>query len=218
MLAGAAVTAIGTAGLVLAEWRTAPRARWLFKPLASAGFLLAALKAPTLALPSGTGWLLLAGLALSAAGDVLLVPSDKRTFLAGIGAFALAHVAYGAWFVSRGVDAWIGIVALTLALGLGHRVWLSLERHVTGRLRLPVRLYVVLVSLMAASAAAGGATALGRGSATATLLAPAAGGLLFYLSDAAVARQRFVSPGFVNRAWGLPVYYAAQLLIASAVS
>jgi uncharacterized membrane protein YhhN len=36
----------------------------------------------------------------------------------------------------------------------------------------------------------------------------------FYASDLAVARDRFVTPGFINRAFGLPLYYAAQLLFA----
>jgi len=44
------------------------------------------------------------------------------------------------------------------------------------------------------------------------------GGLLFVLSDLAVARDRFVAPGFINRAWGLPTYFAAQLLLAASVA
>jgi hypothetical protein len=36
----------------------------------------------------------------------------------------------------------------------------------------------------------------------------------FYISDVSVARDRFVAPGFGNRIWGLPLYYAAQLLFA----
>jgi hypothetical protein len=31
----------------------------------------------------------------------------------------------------------------------------------------------------------------------------------------AVARNRFVAPGVVNRMWGLPLYYLAQVLLAS---
>ena len=42
----------------------------------------------------------------------------------------------------------------------------------------------------------------------------AAGAGLFYLSDLAVARHRFVRPAFVNRALGLPAYYVGQLLLA----
>ena len=37
---------------------------------------------------------------------------------------------------------------------------------------------------------------------------------LFIVSDVAVARQTFVQPGFVNRLWGLPLYYGGQLLLA----
>jgi hypothetical protein len=40
------------------------------------------------------------------------------------------------------------------------------------------------------------------------------GALLFYLSDFAVARDKFVAPGFWNGAWGLPFYFVAQLNLA----
>jgi hypothetical protein len=56
-------------------------------------------------------------------------------------------------------------------------------------------------------AMAGGAAWAGRPS----LLFAA---VLFYLSDLSVARDTFVAPGFVNRAWGLPLYYGAQLIFA----
>jgi uncharacterized membrane protein YhhN len=42
----------------------------------------------------------------------------------------------------------------------------------------------------------------------------AAGAVLFYLSDLAVARDRLVVKRFASRAWGLPAYYAGQLLLA----
>jgi len=45
----------------------------------------------------------------------------------------------------------------------------------------------------------------------------AAGAALFYLSDLAVARQRFVHEDFINRALGLPTYYLGQLLLALTV-
>ena len=41
-----------------------------------------------------------------------------------------------------------------------------------------------------------------------------AGAALFLVSDLAVARDQFVQRAFVNRLWGLPAYYAGQLLIA----
>jgi uncharacterized membrane protein YhhN len=73
-----------------------------------------------------------------------------------------------------------------------------------------VRAYVVVISAMVASAA--GAFGADGGPA---LLAGAAG---FFASDLAVARERFVAPSFTNKLWGLPLYYASQLLLASTVS
>lgn len=40
----------------------------------------------------------------------------------------------------------------------------------------------------------------------------------FFVSDLAVARNKFVSPGIVNRLWGLPLYYAANLAFASSLA
>jgi hypothetical protein len=45
----------------------------------------------------------------------------------------------------------------------------------------------------------------------------AVGAILFYLSDLAVARQRFVQQSFINRALGLPIYYLGQLLLAMTI-
>jgi uncharacterized membrane protein YhhN len=71
----------------------------------------------------------------------------------------------------------------------------------------PVRTYMLVIGVM--SALACGVTAAGGP------WAVAAGALAFTASDIAVARDRFVRHEFLNRAWGLPLYYAAQLLIAT---
>ena len=67
---------------------------------------------------------------------------------------------------------------------------------------------VLAIGLMMASAVA----------CTAPTVQPTAiwlGAGLFLVSDLFVARQRFVAPGFVNRLFGLPLYYVGQLLLAS---
>ena len=43
------------------------------------------------------------------------------------------------------------------------------------------------------------------------------GALAFYVSDLAVARQRFVSRTFWNKVWGLPLYFGGQLILASTI-
>jgi uncharacterized membrane protein YhhN len=76
-------------------------------------------------------------------------------------------------------------------------------------MRRPVWLYVIAISLMMAMSV--GAYAIDR-----NWLIPL-GALLFLLSDLAVARDRFIAPGFANRAWGLPVYFCAQMVLAASV-
>jgi uncharacterized membrane protein YhhN len=69
-----------------------------------------------------------------------------------------------------------------------------------------VRVYFVVIGVMAVLAC--GVTAGGGP------LLIVAGALAFTASDVSVARDRFVKHEFLNRAWGLPLYYAAQVLLA----
>ena len=149
------------------------------------------------------GWLL-AGLALCAVGDVLLL--GRRTFDAGIFAFLLGHVLYIIGFhTASPVAGWSLEVLAPLALAaVAACRWLW--PHL-GRRKATVSAYVLVITVMVW----GGLS--GWWSQTLPWTA-ALGALLFYLSDLAVARQRFVHPSFVNRAVGLPLYYAGQFLIA----
>ncbi|MDO9556102.1 MAG: lysoplasmalogenase [Coriobacteriia bacterium] len=214
MTVGIALTAVGLLGTLYADFRESVGLRWVCKPLASVGFLVIAF---TPVSHGGAVNALHLGLALSALGDVALVPRSKRLFLLGLCSFALAHVAYLTYFVSASVrkpgdfTVAAGAAALVLFMVVGHRVWKWLEPH-AGSMRLPVRVYVLIVSLMAASAAASMSAP-----ATEVLLAPL-GAILFYLSDLSVARDRFVAHDFVNKLWGLPLYYVGQVLIAIAAT
>ena len=42
--------------------------------------------------------------------------------------------------------------------------------------------------------------------------------VIFYLSDIAVARERFVTSSVTNRLLGLPAYYGAQLLFGVTIT
>jgi uncharacterized membrane protein YhhN len=83
--------------------------------------------------------------------------------------------------------------------------WLG--RSVPAGMVVPVRAYMAVIGVMAALACAV-AAAGGPWQA-------AVGALAFTASDVSVARDRFVRHEFRNRAWGLPLYYGAQLLIAT---
>jgi uncharacterized membrane protein YhhN len=139
-----------------------------------------------------------------------LIPADERIFAIGIVSFLLGHLAFLAAFVHRGVAPAWGFVALLVLAAPSFWMLRWLGPHLAPAMRAPVTAYVCVISLMVA-AAAGSYVA----SPAATLLA---GAIAFLLSDVSVARDRFVDPGFVNRAWGLPLYYVAQLLLASSAA
>jgi uncharacterized membrane protein YhhN len=199
------VTACATLLLVESERRGSRLGIWVTKPIASLGFVVFAC---SLRIDSGSARWLLAALCACALGDVLLIPQDERAFRAGVASFGLGHALYAVAFVLRGVSVPIAaIVALPLA-GLAFRVFRWVGPGVPAPLRPAVAGYCAIITAMVAIAA-------GTTAATSDLRV-ALGAVMFFVSDLSVARDRFVSPGFGNRAWGLPLYYAAQLILASA--
>jgi uncharacterized membrane protein YhhN len=192
---GIAVVVAGLAVHLGAEATGHLVTRAISKVAASAGFV-----AVGLAVNAGGrhGALVLAGLLLSAVGDALLLSSRQRAFLAGIGAFLLAHVAYAVAFAPSSRPSVPVAAALALAaLAIVRWLWPHL-----GALRVPVIAYAAAITAMLLLAL-GVESALVR-----------SGAALFYLSDLTVARDRFVREGLVNRLVGLPLYYAAQVLLA----
>jgi uncharacterized membrane protein YhhN len=158
---------------------------------------------------------LLAALALSFVGDALLVPrGSKGLFLAGLSSFLLGHGAYVGAFVARGVDNTALIVAggVALAVGLGVVRWL--HPHLRGPMAIAVPIYVLVIGAMvsAAVAAVVAAQLEGRAAPRALLVL---GTVCFWVSDLAVARERFVASGYINRFVGIPLYFLAQLAIVA---
>lgn len=201
----AALTVFGLAGLLLANRLESKTGAWCTKPLAAAGFIGVAL---AVGAPESTyGSWILAGLVLSFFGDVFLIPDDRpAAFQAGLGSFLLGHVAYVVAFSQLDQHlAVAGVVALA-GFGVALLVLRWLRPHVGPGLWKPVIAYVVVISTMIVFAASS-AWAEGRPDIF-------AGAFLFYLSDLSVARHRFVAPGFINGAWGLPAYFLGQLVLA----
>jgi uncharacterized membrane protein YhhN len=199
----AAVSSIAVGVLVWGEWKTSA-VRFVAKPLASLGFLAAALERG--AFESTYGKTLLLGLVLAALGDVFLLGASRPTFLAGLVSFLLGHLVYVVAFVGLGIDPGWSLVALVVTGLVAIIVVRWLVPHLSADLRGPVFAYVLVITLMVIVAA--GSVAEG---ATSWILLGAVG---FFLSDLAVARNQFVSESIVNRAWGLPLYYASQFVLA----
>ncbi len=198
-----AITAAALVALLVAEHREADWGR-LVKVLASTGFIGVALSSG--AADSAYGRLILLALTLSWFGDLFLTYRTPTAFLAGLVLFLVAHLGYVAAFVIRGV-AWPAVATTAVIVAImALTVWRWLRLHLDERMRGPVVAYIVVISAMVTVAA---------GSVThEPSAAVGIGAVAFYVSDLAVARNRFVSEGFVNRAWGLPLYYLAQVSLA----
>jgi uncharacterized membrane protein YhhN len=146
-----------------------------------------------------SAWLVVAGLVLSLVADVLI----ESSFLAGLGTFLVAHVAYIAAFVAR-ADQPRPLLLLPFALwgvAAAARLWPGL-----GPMRVPVIVYSAVICAMMWRAAAtvglpGGSVAL-------------AGAVLFAASDTLLALDRFQRPIRGARYAIMALYWAGQLLIA----
>jgi uncharacterized membrane protein YhhN len=174
------------------------------KPVASAGFIGVALSAGALDTTYGS-WVFL-GLLLGGAGDVLLLGASRGAFLAGLVSFLMGHVVYVVAFAILGLEPPILLIVGGVSLVVGALVFVWLSPHLDRAMVGPVIAYVVVISVMVTAAAAS------------TVPIVILGAVAFYFSDMSVARDRFVAPGFVNRVWGLPLYYGAQLLLAWSVT
>lgn len=186
------------------HWRVAAAC----KLAASAAMIATAL---ALGAPSHIyGQWVVAGLVLSAVGDALLLSDRERWFLAGLGSFLLAHVAYATAFVLQPLSANAGWFALAVMGMVVLITWRWLRQHLRGTMRPAVAAYLGVIGVMVAMAVASAAV---PGARPGAMLA-AVSAVAFAASDVAVARERFVAASWINRAWGLPLYFAAQLGLA----
>lgn len=190
----------------------ARRARWLTKPS------LMPCLAPTLLAADTADPAVrrtLAAQALCWGGDVALLGSGRRSFLAGLGCFLAGHVAYAAAFRSRSTSSLLatttGRAALAAGGVLGPTMALAARRG-DPRLAVPVATYGAVLSTMVAGSAAvpveqGGERIV-------------AGTTLFLLSDTLLAAGKFVlrerHPAV--EAAVMATYTAAQWFIADGVA
>lgn len=148
-----------------------------------------------------------AALIASWIGDLALSFDTRTSFLTGLVAFALAHVLYTLGFMARGPLSaqWVAVGAAAMGL-VGALTLKWLAPHRPEEMRIPLASYVVIIGGMTAFAFG----TLGHDPDPLIPLAATA----FAASDIFVARQQFVTTSTTNRIIGLPLYYAAQLLLA----
>jgi uncharacterized membrane protein YhhN len=207
LLAALAAAAVSATLAIAAEEGDRRRVVYVTKPLTTLLILLVAVTLPA-AEPRYRA-LVVAGLAMSLAGDVfLMLPRDR--FVPGLVSFLAAHVAYLGAFAAApaGWKAWMAAGGLAIVgAAMLQALWPGL-----GRLRGPVVGYVVAILSMAWMAMNRWLVAPGPGPACA-----AVGALLFVASDSLLALDRFRARYRWSRAWVLATYWVAQGLIAVSV-
>jgi|WetSurMetagenome_2_1015567.scaffolds.fasta_scaffold51348_3 uncharacterized membrane protein YhhN len=191
-----------------AEYKGPRLLAYLFRPLTMSLFI-------SLVIEAGKGGVTFyrvavgTGLVFSLGGDVFMMLKRKR-FLEGLLCFLVAQVCYAAAFISGmrfRVPPWPTAVLLAFAATLFAVLYPRL-----GRMKFPVFLYSLVMLVMTAAAVCRYDQAGTPGAFTA-----AAGAVLFMLSDAVLAVNRFRKPFRSAQALILSAYFAAQGLIALSV-
>jgi uncharacterized membrane protein YhhN len=143
-------------------------------------------------------------LLFSACGDLLLALPIANGFIYGLSAFLLAQLSYAAGFFKnrqRPINTQRKrrlFFVLCVSLGLATVILPN-----TGELLLPVAVYLTAIAAMAAGASLHGST-------QASIFC---GALLFVLSDALIAINKFLWPFTASHLAIMTTYYAAQALI-----
>jgi uncharacterized membrane protein YhhN len=171
--------------LAIADWmavagRLPAPLRWLTKPGAMVLLIVAVVAADA----SGpfTTWLIV-GLVWSLVGDVVLM-LPERWFVAGLGSFLVAHVAYVVAMAQLELTGWAIVTGGAIVAATWVKVGLPIIAGAAARaaqLRVPVTLYIAVISAMVV-------VALGT---TEPWLVAAA--LAFFASDAVLGTNRFVT-------------------------
>ncbi|RVB19788.1 lysoplasmalogenase [Mesorhizobium sp. M7A.F.Ca.CA.001.07.2.1] len=176
----------------------------------SAAKTLAVAMLAVLAGLQGGPLLLVAALALSAAGDAFLSRDGEKAFLGGLASFLVAHIVYVALFLRSGgglgvlgAEPWRGAIGLAMAVFVVIML-AALWRRVGPGLGIPITVYIAAILAMGISAL------------TTSNMWVIGGAVLFMVSDGLLATEKFlvaaISP---HRAWMRfavwALYYAAQL-------
>lgn len=173
------------AAFALVDWtgvvRDDRRLRWIGKPGTMVALLAVAVSGSD-GVADGVRWWIIAGLVLSLAGDVFLLLGEQW-FIAGLGSFLIAHVAYIVAMQQVGTAADRLLAGFVAAGAVGLVVGQPIVRGAAGQdpaMRVPVAVYLLAISVMVAMA-------IGTGEPW--LIAAAA---LFYCSDGILGWNRFV--------------------------
>lgn len=180
---------------------------YVFKPLTMLILIAGAIGAGLTQTPF-VYWLLL-GLCLSLVGDVfLMLPSDK--FIQGLASFLLAHIAYIVAFYQL-YDGSVTLIWLGGVITFSCCFFMLLAKNL-GKLKGPVIVYIMAISSMVWLA---GELYFQQASLTHLMLL--IGAIIFAVSDASLAWNKFKQPFSWAQWLILSTYFAAQWCLVQAM-
>jgi uncharacterized membrane protein YhhN len=155
------------------------------------------------------------GLLFSLGGDVFLM-LPREQFIPGLVSFLIGHVCYLIGFNSTGVIFNAAtLLLLIVVLFTGYQVYrrIAAGLHASGKdkLKMPVLIYSIVISLMLYSALT---TLIRTDWRIFAALFASTGALLFFISDTTLAFNKFVSPLPNARVITMITYHMGQILIA----
>jgi uncharacterized membrane protein YhhN len=211
---------IGFAGAAaVLDWvavtRGDKRAEYLLKPLTMV-FLIGAAALMREGVPQARWVPTIVALSASLLGDVFLMLRNQR-FVAGVGSFLVAHLAYVAAFRTLGVDGpTLATAAAVLVVGsiLYARLRRGMRASGQEEMALPVAVYFLAIAAMLTSALVTPFRAAWDGPHSAAAIT---GAILFVTSDSLIGWTRFVR----SWRWGhlaiIVTYHLAQVALLLAL-
>jgi uncharacterized membrane protein YhhN len=159
------------------------------------------------------------GIIFSLAGDIFIMLSN-RWFIAGLGAFLLAHVSYIIGLnspIGNASPLWAIVIGIILALGTARilrPIIAGLREKGQGKLVTPVVAYGTVITLMLLSAIM---TIYRTDWKTLSSGLVSVGALLFYFSDIILAWNKFVRPIKNGRLMNMIAYHLGQIVLVAGV-
>lgn len=192
----------------------------LFKGIASLCFIIIGAMACFSVEPSVPGLLIFIGLCFGLVGDEVIhlcqvfPKHDGLAFLGGGSFFLVGHILYIPALLMLGEVSWISVAVSFFLMFGAALIYESRRRYLRGQMKIPLALYLAIVTFM-------GAVSIGvfvmRGSFGAALFA--IGGILFPLSDNILFAYKLgEKPRFVQNVALHAAYYLAQILIAWSIA
>jgi uncharacterized membrane protein YhhN len=179
----------------------------IFKPLTLILIILIALIFPAVEIKYKV--FIISGLLFSLFGDIFLIFPEKH-FTKGLIAFLIGHICYiVAFTISTGFQFTFWIFFPIIIVGM---LYLQLIIKHTGKMTIPVIIYISIIIIM-------GWMAIERFNYITTLgtILAASGAVIFMISDATLALNKFRKTFFSAELIILTTYFTAQWLLAISV-